>query len=87
MCRLALLTAVFSGLLLSHFAFGEEQPEKGIAEKYEVVAVENVAYRPNEIFLHQEDLRAPRFKDLRSRYRLDEVVRVKRTGVVDCAET
>jgi hypothetical protein len=40
-----------------------------------VVALENAAYRPNEIFLHQEDLRSPRFEDLRSRYRLDEVIR------------
>ncbi len=41
---------------------------------YEVVAVENTTYRPNELFLQEEDLCSPRFKDLRSRYRLDEVV-------------
>ncbi len=43
--------------------------------KYEVVAMENVAFRPNKIFLHEEDLRSPRFKDLRSRYGLDNVVK------------
>ncbi len=29
----------------------------------------------NKIFLHQEDLRSPRFEDLRNRYRLDDVVK------------
>ncbi len=42
--------------------------------RYEVVPIDNVAYRPNAVFLHQEDLRSPRFRELRSRYRLDEVI-------------
>jgi len=54
---------------------GRISVNRSTAASYEVVAVENPAYRPNEVFLAQEDLRSPRFKDLRSRYGLDEVVK------------
>jgi hypothetical protein len=41
---------------------------------YELVKVENPALRGNHLFGAQEDLRSPRFRQLRDRYELDKVV-------------
>lgn len=44
------------------------------AGEYRLVEVENPDFRPSQLFLSFEDLRSSRFAELKSRYRLDEVV-------------
>jgi len=41
---------------------------------YELLRVENPAFRGNQLFVSHEDLRCPRFRQLRDRYHLDKVV-------------
>ena len=41
---------------------------------YEVILVENPTYRPNELFLSQEDISSPRFEQVRTLYKLREVL-------------
>lgn len=45
------------------------------AERFRLAPQENPALRVNELFIAQEDLRSPRFAELRARFKLDEVVR------------
>jgi len=42
--------------------------------KYELIEVENPVFRGNQLFVSHEDLRSPRFRQLRDRYDLDKVV-------------
>ena len=45
------------------------------AEEYVVVPVENPECRPNKLFGPPEDLTSPRFKGIREKYALDDVVK------------
>jgi len=47
---------------------------RSAAGKYAVVGLDNPVFRRNSIFSEPEDLSSPRFKGLRERYNLDEVV-------------
>ena len=75
--RLMVMTVVVVAVgIAAASAYGEEAPAAGASEEggYRVVPVENPAYRPNELFLADEDITSPRFEEVRRRYRLEEVL-------------
>jgi hypothetical protein len=65
--RMARITCLWLLLLISGAS--------AIAEEYVVAPVRNPEYRPNRLFSPAEDLTSPRFKGLREKYGLDDVVK------------
>jgi hypothetical protein len=71
--RAGLAVAVLLCVALAASARAADESGGG-AGTYRVVQVENPAYRPNELFLAYEDISSPRFEEVRTQYKLAEVL-------------